>query len=115
MPLPGPGRGVDRVGGEVVLGRACAAPWSSRETSATPFASITGAPPSSTTVVLPTKAMHLAGELLGLRAVGGGLEAVVGRDQRELAAAHPAGVVDHVEVGLDAVHAGLPEAGHEAA
>ena len=57
----------------------------------------------------------LAGQLLGLGSVVGGLEAVVGGDQRELAAAHPARVVDHVEVRLDAVHAGLAEARDEAA
>ena len=55
-----------------------------------PLLSITGAPPSSTTRGVADEGDHLTGELLGLGAVGGGLEAVVGGDQGELATAHAA-------------------------
>ena len=85
-----------------------------REMSAMPFASITGAPPSSTTLVLPTKAITWPASFsvsLRLVAVWKRSSAVTSVSLRPHT---PPLVVDHVEVGLHAVHAGLAEAGHQA-
>src|SRR3546814_7401188 len=72
-------------------------------------------PRSTSTDLLFTHPTLFRSQFLGLGAGGGGLEAVVGDDEGELAPAHAALVVDHVEVGLDPVDAGLAELRHEAA
>ena len=80
-PLPTPG--VGSIGfGEKLFFAAVRGGVVAKETSATPFDSMIGAPPSSTTLRLPAKAMTWLGQLLGLGAVRRRLEPVVGLHER---------------------------------
>ena len=99
-------------------GRSCSWPrrgarWWPGRRPRMPLASMIGAPPSSTTDRLPTSRDRLP----AIFSVSDRLVADWNRSsavmQRELAPAHAARVVDHVEVGLHPVHGRLGEARHE--